>query len=83
MAEVAVRPEHRSAPGMHGRPKLAAWRHQPKILIGEEQLDLRSAHQLLQKAADELIIEQPLAVISEYGEEANRIVGAQADNPAV
>lgn len=53
------------------------------MLIAEQRLDLRRAHQLLQKAAHDLVIEEPLAVLGKGGGVPNLIVGDQTDKPAV
>ena len=54
-----------------------------KVLIAEQRLDLRRAHQLLHEAAHDLVIEEPLAVLGKGSGVPDRIVGAQADKPAV
>ena len=55
------------------------------MLISEQRLDLWSRHQLLQKAAHDQVIEEPLAVLGKGkgGGVPDRIVGAQADKSAV
>ena len=54
-----------------------------KMLIAGQRLDLRRAHQLLRKAANDLVIEQPLTVLGKGGGMPDRNVGAQAHKPAV
>ena len=66
-----------------GGPGLQQGAVHRKMLIAEQRLDLWSRHQLLQKAAHDLVIEEPLAVFSECGGVPDRIVGAQADKPPV
>ena len=64
------------------------------MLIAEQRLDLWSRHQLLQEPAQgppahfaslrkHLLVQQPLAVFGKGGGVPDRIVGAQADKPAV
>ena len=48
-------------------------------LIAVQRLDLRRAHQLLQKAAHDLVFEDLLAVFSECVRVPDRIVGAQVN----
>ena len=54
-----------------------------EVLIAEQRLDLWSAHQLLQEAANHIIIEKQLAVFVKGDGVPDRIVGAQADKPAL
>ena len=53
------------------------------MLIAEQRLDLRGAHQLLQKLPHHLVIEEALPVLGERGGVPDRIIRAQAHKPAV
>ena len=52
------------------------------VLITEQWLDRRSAHQLLQELPHPLVIEETLPVLGEHGEMPDRIIRAQPHKPA-
>jgi hypothetical protein len=66
-----------------GGPGLQQGAIHRKMLIAEQRLDLWSRHQLLQEPAHHLLVQQPLAVFGKGGGVPDRIIGAQADKPAV
>ena len=53
-----------------------------EVLIAEQRLHLRGAHQLLQERPHHLVIEQPLAIFGERGGGPDRIIRAQPHKPA-
>ena len=53
-----------------------------EVLIAEQRFHLRCRHQLLQKVAHHLLVEQPVAILGERGGVPDRIVRAQTHKPA-
>ena len=75
------------------RPGLQQGAIHGEMLVAEQRLDLRCAHQLLQELPQgppahsaslrkHPVIEEPLPVLGECGGVPDRIVGTQADKPA-
>jgi hypothetical protein len=52
------------------------------MLIAQQRLNIRSPHQLVQKPAHDLLVQQPVTVLGECGGMPDRIVRAQANKPA-
>jgi hypothetical protein len=65
-----------------GRPGLQQRAIHREVLIAEWWFHLRCAHQLLQEAAHDLLVQQPFSVFGEGGEVPDRIIRAQAHKPA-
>ena len=64
-----------------GSPGLQQGAIHREVLVAEQRLDLRGAHQLLQEAAHDLVIEEPLPVFGERGGMPDRIIRAQTHKP--
>jgi len=65
-----------------GGPGLQQGAIHGEVLIAEQRFDFRCAHQLLQEAAHDLLVQQPLPVFGECGGVPDRIIRAQAHKPA-
>jgi hypothetical protein len=61
-----------------GRPGLQKGAIHREVLVTEQGLDLWSTHQFLQVAANDIVIEESLAVFGECGGMPDRIIRAQA-----
>ncbi len=64
------------------RPGLQQGAINREVLIAEQRLDLRGAHQLFQEAPHDVVIEEPLPVFGECGGVPDRIIWAQTHKPA-
>ena len=65
-----------------GGPGLQQGAIHREVLVAEQRLDLRCRHQLLEEAAHDLLIEEPLTVLGERGGVPDRIIRAQTHKPA-
>ncbi len=65
-----------------GCPRLQQRAIHREVLVAEQRLDLRCAHQLLQEEPHDLLVQQPLPVFGERGGVPDRIIRAEAHKPA-